>query len=343
MNEFYTACGADAPDGGIYHCRIDASGAPEVLDFRPMRRAGYFALSPDRRTLYVVGIAPGLTTGGAAAFRIAGSGALELLNGVDAAPGGSCHLCVSPDGKFLYTANYHSGSFSEFPLAPDGSFAGPGRRFDHRGEGPCGDRQAGPHVHFTGIAPDGRWLCVADLGIDAVVTYPLTPEGIDFAAARRFPVDPGSGPRHLAFSRRGDRAWLVTEMGNTVLTLAYADGKFELLDRVSTLPGGNDPFSKAAAIRLDAEERVLFVSNRGRDGIVRFELEDGFPRRGAWCGSGGVFPRDILPLPDGRTLLAANEISGELAVLRLDPASGTLAPTGKSLRLPRPIGLAARP
>ena len=48
-------------------------------------------------------------------------------------------------------------------------------------------------------------------------------------------------------------------------------------------------------------------------------------------------------LPDGRTMLAANEISGELAVLRFDASSGTLAPTGKSLRLPRPIGLAARP
>ena len=80
MQEFYAACGADTPDGGIYRCRIGADGKPVIVDFRALRRAGYFAFSPDKQTLYCTGTAAGAEAGGAAAFRIAGGGGLQYLN-----------------------------------------------------------------------------------------------------------------------------------------------------------------------------------------------------------------------------------------------------------------------
>ncbi len=344
MQEFYVACGADTPDGGIYRCRIGADGKPVIVDFRALRRAGYFAFSPDKQTLYCTGTAAGAEEGGAAAFRIAGGGGLQYLNAVATDTGGSCHLDTTPDGRFLYTANYHSGSFSEIPLAADGSLAGPGRCIRHSGSGPCGDRQSRPHVHYTGVSPDGRFLCVTDLGTDSVICYPLHPDGVDAGAGIRLAVDPGGGPRHLTFARDGRRCWLVNEMGNTIWSLVLTDGRLTLLDRVSTLADGwPDPFAKAAAIRLDASGRYLFVSNRGPDNVVCFRLDgDLLPRGGHWCSSGGCFPRDILLLPDGRTMIAANEISGNLAVLAFDPVAGELHFTGTVLALPRPIGLIAR-
>lgn len=115
----------------------------------------------------------------------------------------------------LVTANYSSGSVSTLPVRADGSLGAPAAVLAHRGSGPRTDRQEGPHAHAVLPDPVGRRLLSVDLGTDSVRVCAL---GTDGALTVRDEVRlrPGSGPRHLAFHPRGDRAYVVNELDPTV-------------------------------------------------------------------------------------------------------------------------------
>ena len=178
-----------------------------------------------------------------------------------------------------------------------------------------------------------------DLGIDAIKAYPIDPEkGLDAAGAITSPVRPaGSGPRHLVFDRSGKIAYLLNELGNTVISCRYADGRFEAIETRSTLPALVNVATKAAAVRLSADERYLFASNRGFDSIAVFRLDGkGGMERTSLVLSGGSSPRDINFLPGGTMFAAANEFSDVLVFFDYD-GEGGLTPNGLIYKLPRPL------
>ncbi|MBQ6352993.1 MAG: lactonase family protein, partial [Lentisphaeria bacterium] len=254
---------------------------------------------------------------------------------------GCCHLCLSPEGGRLYAANYRSGSVAGFTLAVDGR-VGERCEFDqHTGHGVDPARQEGPHAHFCGFDPAGKFLLVNDLGVDTVFTYPYDPaRGIDVAGARRNSVAPaGSGPRHLLFEPEGT-CLLVTEMGNTLQRFDYADGVLDLLTSVPTLPAGTAVPSTAAALRLSPDGRFVLASNRWRDSIAVFERRT--LRMTAFMPSGGKSPRDFAFLADGRTVAVANEFEPNVVFFDFDARTGTLTPTGDPLVLARPLCVLAR-
>jgi 6-phosphogluconolactonase len=195
----------------------------------------------------------------------------------------------------------------------------------------CGThpRQEKPHPHFTGFTPDGKYLIVVDLGLDAVKLFAFDPEkGLtDVEKPYFFKVEiAGSGPRHLAFNRAGNIAYLVNEIGNTVCVLDYKAGKFSCRQIISTLPADFSGETKAAAIRLSPDERWLFATNRGYDSIAVYRvLPDGELALQDIVPSEGESPRDINFLPDGLQLAAANEFTNNTAFFKFDPESGKLA------------------
>ena len=284
----------------------------------------------------------GEETPGCAAFRINDDGSLAFLNQLSSEGKAPCYTVVSADGKFLYCANYLSGSVTEFRLADDGSIAERAQVITHTGKGPNQPRQDGPHTHFAEFTPDGKFLIVIDLGIDAVKLYPWSETGIDAAGVRTFSVPAGCGPRHLVFNNAGTIAYLVTELGNTVLTLSYdGNGNFALLNEVSTLPEQYSGATKAAAIRLSPDERYLYVSNRGYDSIACYALdpETKFPVWKGLAASGGDGPRDINYLPGYQKFAAANEFSDVVVFYDVKAENGMLYPDGNMVRIPGPLAI----
>ena len=342
MNHIFyiVACAAAIEGGGIFRYQLNEKGAPELLGSNPIDNANWISFSPDRK--YLDSTCTVGDSSGVAAYKVNADLSLTELNRMSAEGKAGCYVITDPSGKFLFCANYLSGSVSVFALNADGSIRERLRNIQHTGKGPKQPRQDGPHTHFTNITPDGKYLIVIDLGIDAVKLYPFDPvKGIDEDKVVTFHVEPaGSGPRHLIFDRSGKIAYLLDELGNTIHSLSYQDGKFRTLQIASTLPKDFEGVTKASAVRLSEDERFLFASNRGYDSIAVFELDGkGGMKMHDLLLCGGSSPRDINFLPGLRKFASANEFSDTVFFFDYNAATGKLTPDGHVLTHKRPLAI----
>ncbi len=336
QNIFYISARSSDAKGGIYRYELNGKRVLQYLGFNQLQNASYLAFSPNQKYLFSTCTLDGI--GAVASFLINSDGSLALINMMSAEGRSTCHLTTDPSGNFLYAANYSSGCFTEFRLS-GGRIVERTQVIHHEGFGPNRIRQDGPHPHFTGITSDGRFLAVIDLGIDAIVCYPIDPEqGLEVADPIVNKISPpGSGPRHLVFDSSGAIAYLVNELGNSVISMSYKDGRFIPIQSCSTLPRLVDCETKASAIRLSRDEKYLFASNRGYDSIAVFELDgNGGIDAIDYVLTNGSQPRDINLLPGSTMLVAGHELSDLVVFFDYD-GRGKLTPNGLQLQLPSPI------
>ena len=71
---------------------------------------------------------------------------LTLLNSQSTGGASPCYITVSPDGKFVLTANYMGANITVFPRLADGKF-GEGHVLSFQGKGADKERQEQPHLH----------------------------------------------------------------------------------------------------------------------------------------------------------------------------------------------------
>ena len=118
-----------------------------------------------------------------------------------------------------------------------------------------------------------------------------------------------------------------------------AAGIASLLQSISALPEDFTGTSIAAAVKMTPDGRTLFASNRGHDSAAVFSAgPDGRLTLMQICPTGGRAPRDITLFQNthtdgsaaGNFLVAANQDSSRLTVLRFDAAEQKLAPTGQA-------------
>jgi len=315
---------ADRP--GIFAFAFDpATGA-----LAPRGAAGgvtnpsFLALHPSGRFLYAVGeTSQGDGQPGSVwAFALEREPfALRALG--SQASGGShpCHLHIDPGGRWLFVANYSSGSLQVLPIGADGALGPPAAHVQHEGRGPRDDRQEAPHAHSALLDPAGRHLIVADLGIDRLVVYRLDPETGALEPAGEGVARPGAGPRHMAFHPDGRLLYVANELDNTVSLFEYdaERGGLREVQAVATLPDGA-PENTVADIHLADDGRRLYVSNRGHNSLAVFAVGgDGRLERLAAPGCGGAWPRNFALAPGGGFVVVANQHSDRIDVLPLQP------------------------
>jgi len=295
----------------------------------------FLAVSPNRRFLYA---ANENSDGAVSAFSIGSNGTLKLLNTVSSKGAGPCHVAVDHTGKWLFAANYNSGSVAAFPIHGDGSLGEASAFVQHSGSSLNPQRQAGPHAHSANLSPDNRFVLVTDLGLDQILSYKL-----DLTQPVVTKVAPASGPRHLAFAPSGRFAYAINEMLGTVTVFQYnaEDGRLKELQTISALPAGFAAANSAAEIAVHPNGKFLYTSNRGADSIAIFQID---PAKGTLTVAGqiptrGRSPRNFAIDPSGKFLLAANQDSGNIVVFRIDQSSGALTPTVETANLPSPVSL----
>ncbi|MGN1413423.1 MAG: lactonase family protein [Anaerovoracaceae bacterium] len=339
----YIGTYSKGPDGGIFRAEVDAeSGSVQILDALDVENPSHLSISPDGRFLYAVSETweyQGKNGGAAAACRMEEDGHLQLLNMEGTGGKDPCYVSVSPDGRFVYTANYTEGTLSVFDTDRE-----TGRLKDnplviaHPGHGVNPHRQEKAHIHITQITPDRKYLAVCDLGIDAVVFYPLDPEqGINPNAGSFIRTLNGEGPRHIAFSSDGRFAYVVTELGNTVCSYGYHDGRLTFLQKESTLPADFAGENTAAAIHFFPDGKTLAVSNRGHDSLAVFHADGGSLQLKQRISTGGRTPREFTCSPDGRFVYVCHQDSSDITVLSVDGDTGLLSETGMRYVLPKPV------
>jgi 6-phosphogluconolactonase len=332
---------------GIYAFRFDASTG-ELTSLGLMAEStnpSFLAVDPRSRFLYAANESSnyeGQKSGGVSAWAIdRKTGRLAFLNEVPSGGAGPCYVTLDKTGHYVLVANYDGGSVAVFPVSQDGRLGAVSAFVQHSGHGVNPQHQEGPHAHAIELAPDNRFAIAADLGLDELLVYhfessrgTLTPNNPPFAR-----VEPGAGPRHLAFHPDGKFVYVINEMQSSITAFSYDAGVLRNLATVSTLPkefkGNND----AAEIFVHPTGRFLYGSNRGHDSIAVFTVD---PAAGTlapveYASTRGKTPRNFAIDPTGSYLLAANQDSNSVVAFRIDTKTGQLTPTGQMLEFPSPV------
>ncbi|RQR50311.1 lactonase family protein [Burkholderia sp. Bp9125] len=348
----YTDGGSD----GIYVYRFDTkTGSVAPLSSAKTVNPSYLLPSRDGRTVYAVNELPGDNgpadqRGGISAFRFdAKTGALTFIDRVSSEGNDPCYLSLSPDGKYLVTANYSvaanpGGSFAVFPLREDGAVSPAALAVHHEGSGPVKGRQDGAHVHSTVFSPDGRYLFVQDLGADRIFGYRYTVDGsrglISPTDTRYTTVKAGSGPRHMVFGANGRHAYVTSELNAAVEVYAYQDGKLTPVQTVPMAAPGFKGKVGGAAIHLSPDGRFLYASNRGdANEIVIYAVNpaDGRLKTVGRQSSLGRTPREFLIDPTGKWLIVGNQDSDTFYVFKRDVETGKLDANPQKVALGKPV------
>lgn len=303
--------------------------------------AGFVALNEERTRLYSLCADE---NGSVAAFAIAPDKTLSLINKQPIGDGTASHLALDRTGRILFTAQYGGGSVAAFPVAEDGSIGGRSALVEHSGSGPNPARQEAPHPHWVGTSPDNRFLFVPDLGIDKVMVYEIDHAAATLREHGHGVAVPGSGPRHLKFSKDGSKIYLLNELHMSLTVFEYdpADGTMGAIQTIATLPEAEwEVPNKASEVRVHPSGRFVYAANRGHDSIAVFSVDPAtgklnFVEREAVRGA---YPRNFNLDPTGQWLLAAGRASNTIAIFKVDPETGGLVFTTEVVNTPSPICL----
>lgn len=334
---------------GIYIYRLAmATGALTPVGVAGgVQNPSFLALDSQRRYLYAVNETmefDGQPGGGVSAFAVDSQrGALTLINSQCTHGGAPCHVSVDQTGHYIYVANYMGGNAAAFPVRADGGLEPASAVVQHTGSGVNPRRQEGPHAHSITLDPTNQFAFVADLGIDKVMVYRLDLEG-GTLPPHTLPwveVEGGAGPRHMAFHPNGRYAYLITEMGNTIITFAYdaVQGTLDARQTAPALPADFTGQSNCADIHVAPSGKFLYGSNRGHDSIVIYAIdaETGLLTYVGHAPTLGKTPRNFAIDPTGAYLFAAHQDSDSIVTFRIDPGTGQLTPAGQVTEVPMPV------
>jgi 6-phosphogluconolactonase (cycloisomerase 2 family) len=242
---------------------------------------------------------------------------------------GPAHVAVHPGGKFLFVSLYGAGAVVTHPIAADGTV---GAATDTRKQSSGGKPS---NAHQVVVDPAGAYILAVDLGQDAVFTYTLNAAGKKLARVAKTALAAGSGPRHLAFHPGGAFAYVAGENNSTVTVCAWAGGVLTPGQVIAAAPD-TGVTNYPGEILVSADGRFVYVSNRGTNtvGVFAVGAEGATLTRIAAPSCGGDWPRHLAVDPTGSFLYAANQRSGTVTWLPIDPETGVPGPVAGTLTAP---------
>jgi len=329
---------ADSNSIFVYRFNQETGSSKLVSAVKGIDNPSFVTLSPNDRYLYAVSETHGGVGGHVYAYRFDRStGTLHYLDRQLSGGDDPCNLTTDRTGRWLFVANYTSGSFSEFPLEKDGRIDKALRTVQHHGHGINPLRQEGPHVHCVLIAPNNRDVFVSDLGLDELFTYELNQQNGNLTPGipPYVSVVPGRGPRLPHFSPDGRFVYLIQEMGGTITQFAYSPGKLKTLSTVSTIPPGYQKKYTAADIHFSPGGHFLYASNRDDLNDLlwyRVNAANGTLTLGGRDSSMGKTPRYFRITPNGKYVLVGHQNSDNIVIFSRNPHHGKLTLT--PLRIP---------
>jgi 6-phosphogluconolactonase len=343
---------------GIYAYRYDAqNGALQPLGLAAQtENPSFLAADGDAARLYAVNETQkyqAQSSGGVSAFTIDRKTAkLSLLNEVASRGADPCYISFDRTDKFLLVANYTGGNVAVFPVLPDGHLGEASSVQSEKGTlGPNKERQDSPHAHWIEASAGNRFAYVSDLGLDRVLIYKfdatkgtLTPGAAASANAEDFfsaKLAPGTGPRHVAFSRDGKFMYVLGEMSATVTVFSNDKETLRAIQTISALPAKFSGANTAAEIAMHPSGKFLYTSNRGDDSIAEFSVDRAAGKLAliGHVSTQGKDPRHFAIDPAGTHLLVANQSTGNIVEYAIDRATGKLKSTGKVEKVPSPVCL----
>jgi len=262
-------------------------------------------------------------------------GSLSFISTVSALGVNPTYIIVDRTGRFVFTANYVTGTVVVFSVEVNGTIGKNVSFNQHTGSGPDPDRQRDPHPHQIILDETNQFAFSPDLGADKLyqyrfdaVTGKLTPNSVPFVRS-----NPGDGPRHIAFHPSYKFAYLLCELSSMVITYSYdsTTGLLTQLQRIPTLPMPV-PRTWAGEILVIPNGRFVYTTNRGNnsDTIAVFAIDQqtGLLNRIQEQPVGGKFPRGLVFDQRVQLLYAMNQNSGTITVHEVNLETGLLTLRG---------------
>lgn len=266
---------------------------------------------------------------------LASSGVLHSLPSEGDYP---CHIDINQQQNCLALAHYVSGNVNLYALSPQGVPVALIGKLVNSGSGPNQQRQESSHAHMVTFLNHRSHLMTIDLGTDSIHVYQLDPADCSTKRLQTLELPAGSGPRHMVLNTEETRAWVVCELSETLVTLEFHEGAWESIDQQPLLPGSESK-EAAAAIKLSPDGRFIYVSCRGQNKLVQFDVTGDKPMRVAETQISGDFPRDFVVTRDGQWVLVANQHSHSIESFARCTESGTLKSTGYKINSYAPVCL----
>lgn len=321
----------------VLQCDTQTGDARIVQTVRGVQGTTYFAFDRSGANLYscVGEKVDGKVRGSLVRFAVNDGRIGEMTRMASLPCETPCHVSLSPDGRLMAFAAYSSATAGTMPIS-----GGAPKCVVHPndGLGPNRQRQERAHAHCSFFTPDGKAVGIVDLGTDRICFY--EPETMRPIPEMTVHSDPGDGPRHAIWSKDGRFLFVVNELGNSVSSFAFDGRRFSRVGKWSTLTDeAKGVQTKAAAIKMTADGRIVMASNRGYDSIAFFEADEksGMLTLRNIAKLRGSFPRDFELMPGERFMVVGHKMSDEIQVYAFDRAACTLAPVGKPIACWRPL------
>lgn len=301
--------------GGICHYKMHENGGLEYIGKTVCDNPMYMIIN--EKHMYILLREPfeDSSDSGLAAYEIDEHGELCNPSEIISTKGKcACHLCRF-EGN-IYGVNYLSGSvFNENGITRT-----------HLGHGIRKDRQEMAHPHYISATPDGKYLMVADLGVDQIYIYD---KALQLQSTAK--LTEGAGPRHLIVLDEAHVA-CVNELECSVTILAYEEGKLMVESTVSATTLSTAQ-ATSAAIRF--VKPYCYVSTRGTNRITSFLVEHGHMNLLEEVSCQGESPRDFAIIGD--FLYCANEASDTVTVFSVEKGRLTPLPDKTLNGVPRAL------
>jgi 6-phosphogluconolactonase len=277
--------------------------------------------------------------GSVAAYQIdSESGRLALINEQSSEGESPCHISVDPKGDYVYVSHYGNGSFVVLPILKNGGLEKASDVVQIPGQSVVLPRQSHARTHSALPSKNGKYVYVADLGVDKVLVYSIDRSSGKAVLQSEAAVTPGAGPRHYAIHPKGKFGYLAEEMTSTIAVFIVnsGTGALEQIQRLSALPEGYEGNNSCADIHTDPDGNFLYTSNRGHNSLAVHAIDQssGMLSYVTNVPVEGDRPRNFMIHDSGMYVFVANRQTDEIVIFKRIQESGELVFSGERVKVP---------
>ena len=324
----------------VYELDNETGKLSKVASSSDVINPGYITVSSDGKYIYASSDAKKPNYGTVSSFAFdADKQTLTFLNQQKTGGENPVYVNVDKSGKWLINATYNQATISVFPLLDNGKIDSIAQHFTFtEGSGVDPKRQEKAHMHSVVFSPDSKTVLFADLGADKILQYP-------FDASQNKPLidnkstfintKPGSGPRHITFSKNGKLVYSIEELVGMISVYDFSNNTLKEIQRIETHPDKITEGFESSDVHISPDGKFLYATNRGKENnIAIFKvLNDGKLESIGYKKTGGKHPRTFAIDETGKFIIVTNVISQDVTVFKRNLETGMLKKVGKPVKI----------